>query len=477
MDASLTIEFRKIIFNYVQKFKTNDMSFDFETYGHNICMCVITDCIKSKGEDLTQEEFRFIANRFGDLISDYCNKSPHVMSNLFYDCVEKVYPCCSLLINGFNKSNAGYIIPSSKDSQDDKVHIVFDMLLKEGIGFRRELTNMLLASQDYLGEEQQSLDYIGYPRYYMKSNDGKFYLVDYQEIKSSDGFVEYYKQYKKNDHLYETHYRCNRGDHCMICDGGLSFCEVCKKGECELTNDCCGHTYPTMLSDCTDILYDKFNYVFGKWIYGHNKCTRSLQDELTNKLEIERMISCGYVFSNEDLCKIREYYYTVAEHLNDDRLLFTSGEDSVVELDDVDIAFKPYVKCEKVLESIYNNITIIQLRDAETQSKYCLRSLSTLLLNTKERVCMLSSTDNMSVMDVLLDDISKHNSAIIVEVNSVSDFKLIHDIRNICKDEFGKLHIYCISAVDDNSYYNMIGELGYTQYKLTASKLEFVKTV
>ncbi len=40
-------------------------------------------------------------------------------------------------------------------------------------------------------------------------------------------------------HVYEQHTDC-RTISCLICDGGLAYCVVCRAAECELTTDCAG---------------------------------------------------------------------------------------------------------------------------------------------------------------------------------------------------------------------------------------------
>lgn len=51
-----------------------------------------------------------------------------------------------------------------------------------------------------------------------------------REIRKHD----YYKCPDPCPHHYE-------GRSCVYCDGGLAFCNICKKGEAELEDECPGH--------------------------------------------------------------------------------------------------------------------------------------------------------------------------------------------------------------------------------------------
>lgn len=51
--------------------------------------------------------------------------------------------------------------------------------------------------------------------------------------------------------------------HCVYCDGGLSFCTVCKGGEAELTKDCPGEV--TTEDQRERVMAGEIDFVGGAW--------------------------------------------------------------------------------------------------------------------------------------------------------------------------------------------------------------------
>jgi len=73
----------------------------------------------------------------------------------------------------------------------------------------------------------------------------------------------------KHKYLEYPECGCELEGHCMICDGALSVCTVCKGAEIELTTDCIGKP----LTDNQRIgVANGDDYKEGKWelIYPHS---------------------------------------------------------------------------------------------------------------------------------------------------------------------------------------------------------------
>lgn len=434
MDAKLNVKFRKVIFKYVQKFKTDNMSFDFETYGQNTCICVVTDCIRLKGEDLTDDELRFIANRLGDLLSDYCDRPPHKMSSIFYDWIVNANPYCSLLLNGLNKNNCQHVLSSSQESNSDKLYTLLDMIFKEGIVFRQQLTKMLLASQDFLGEEQHSINFVEYPRYYIKTSNDKFYLVDFDEIKSRTDFTVYYKQYEVNGHLYEKHHRCNNNTYCNICDGGLSVCGVCGQVEGDLTTLCPGHkSYGNY--DVPTNVYNGHDFVYGLWVANFRSCPRNADEELCNFYAIRSMLAKGYKLNVEDLQIIVDYYRGRGLGWRDETLSNLTLQDLVTESSSCDMFIRDMLnypnkiklgsKCTKAI--ISGSLLEVYKND-----------IVTLLLNSYDDVFRLSTDCKDYDVQYIIEKAKLSYSCILIYINSLEDMYLAKSIIDVSND----LNIY-----------------------------------
>ncbi len=68
------------------------------------------------------------------------------------------------------------------------------------------------------------------------------------------------------DHVWVLHEGRNCEYGCLICDGGLAVCAVCRGVEGSLTTDCCGER---LEGEALDAIYRGFsNFVGGIWVCG-----------------------------------------------------------------------------------------------------------------------------------------------------------------------------------------------------------------
>jgi hypothetical protein len=63
-------------------------------------------------------------------------------------------------------------------------------------------------------------------------------------------------------HEYVKHDKCEI-DNCLICDGGLLVCTVCKGAESSLTTECCGKPLTDKDQYCVS---NGDDYENGKWV-------------------------------------------------------------------------------------------------------------------------------------------------------------------------------------------------------------------
>ena len=73
-------------------------------------------------------------------------------------------------------------------------------------------------------------------------------------------------------HIYERHEDCTK-EHCPICEGGLAFCTVCRKGGGDLADECPGPSIPEWMQRVIDERkelrdrYDRLRAFMGGHIY------------------------------------------------------------------------------------------------------------------------------------------------------------------------------------------------------------------
>lgn len=64
------------------------------------------------------------------------------------------------------------------------------------------------------------------------------------------------------DHAFEQHKGCQKTA-CMICDGGLAYCTVCRTGECEIPTDCPGEPVPLLARE--ELCAGSLDFFSGVW--------------------------------------------------------------------------------------------------------------------------------------------------------------------------------------------------------------------
>lgn len=65
-------------------------------------------------------------------------------------------------------------------------------------------------------------------------------------------------------HRWYTHYKCSTDAYCPVCDGGLSWCEICNGAEASLTTHC--PERPLTEAEEAAVTARALDYVDGCWI-------------------------------------------------------------------------------------------------------------------------------------------------------------------------------------------------------------------
>lgn len=80
------------------------------------------------------------------------------------------------------------------------------------------------------------------------------------------------------EHRYEKHENCTCEGHCMICDGGLSFCTVCGCIEGSLATECPGFDCWTTHGD--RIYSGEIDFKGGVWVTPNRSTLRVKESDV-----------------------------------------------------------------------------------------------------------------------------------------------------------------------------------------------------
>lgn len=290
-----------------------------------------------------------------------------------------------------------------------------------------------------------------YPRYYTKTEDGKFELFDINKLQAFGLHdIVYYEQDKPYGHLIERHYGCTNTD-CIVCLCEISSCAICYASDISLNTQCPGHSYPSYLNEASIDLYRKFDYINCHWVYV-GECMRHCIKSPTIMLSsIDKMINQGYHFNKEDI----EAPTHIHEMCNccDKNILWN------IELTGVDRWFS------RLLSGDFNvpcNDVPITVLSTNLDYNECLFSLETYLLNTQQYIGKVSAECNEYIVELLFKYTEENKGIVLFELRSLVDLICLEQCYIKYASMCPNIKFVCLTDLDSSTIKDNIE---YAEYK------------